>query len=84
MGNDESKTRNIMVRINPLDYEALEVEAQERGTPLATHVRDILQAHLIKSEISEELDVRIIRALESDRFDSVFRKKLIKHLSAQE
>ena len=59
----------------PKDYQALEREAKEKGVPLAAHCRDVLELHLMREDIDNNIEKKFLEILESEKFDDAFVDK---------
>ena len=72
-----------MVRLLPKDYYALEREAKEKGIPLAVHCRDILELHLMREDIDNNIEKKFLEILESDKFDDAFVEKFSRAMASK-
>ena len=76
MGKESGEVyERIMVRMLPKDYQALEREAKEKGVPLAAHCRDVLELHLMREDIDNNIEKKFLEILESEKFDDAFVDK---------
>lgn len=84
MGKESGEVyEKIMVRMLPKDYQALEKEAKEKGIPLAAHCRDVLELHLMRENIENNIEKKFLEILESDKFDDVFVEKFSRDMAAK-
>ena len=83
MVSADEKLPRITVRLPKDDYEALEAEAAQKGTPLASYVRDLLQAHLLDHHLDERVEEKLEEFIESDRFDDLFFEKMSRFFEAR-
>jgi len=69
MGNEKGEMVPLTVRLPPDDYAALESEAKTKQMALAAYIRDLLQAHLLKRDFSDQFESEFERVIVSGKYD---------------
>lgn len=78
MGDEGTRMIGFTVRLSEDEEKALSTEAKSKGKERAVYAREIIQAHLLKQQFSQNLRSEMLSILESEEFDDVFVEKFFR------